>query len=1093
MSTAVWRAASRPASTATTPAWRVARMSTAAWRAPRSQLPLLLRPGPGPLRASSTLRAAKKEQREARLHVVEAMVSESDDKAAAAAALAPGVGAQLSPKERVLFSRYKHTSEHEANIGRALELLDQHPTLRFKERKFFDFPRRHSNAAVNPNYKEDNEDGLQLTEADKHTVAAATKGWYPGHQRYAERNMPMLLRKARAQTGRLPLVVEVRDARIPLTGINPVFEKMLQLPNPNDLLAVRAAAAARGELPFASVVEAMRALGIKYRPHARTLKDLDLEPVLPAAFARLVVYTRADLIDSRLRDALRQGIERKHAEFGLPKAYGQVMFVDTHNDDDIKPVVQWLRDRAKELSLIPSDVSNWFIPRTAKGAFRGANEPEWAIRAVALGMPNSGKSSLVNAVRRVGVNGSKAMTETNEFRGTQKVSTPVRVTGERRKYGFAKFHEGEHGKKALLDKLKFDRLPEAVKDERRTVPPVYIYDTPGINVPYIGAGTVALHRAMKLTLVGAIPNPNKDPQILAEYLLFKQNRQYRRQIELWRERQRLKIIAAPPKELARVLQAPEQELPRHLADAKNRAPAIPDADKGFTPQLAWDTGKKKNKNKTSQLGLPTAAPAIQQDSAADETPGKLTPSDGPAQAPAQTATPSRPSPPVAPETLSVSADLDAPAPQSDARDTEPRPKSTASLSPVPRPSSPMMPPGPVSATARVPAQQTTTITLDPPPVVPEPQIAATDQPAEAAAVDATPGQGQVKNEVSSAEEGEPNILTPEEEERKYKLSQLAPWMLSTNRELDLYLDRPPVPDYSKYFRFNRPPPPTNVISQYLTKLADYTPQGYVRGGYKHLDRAARHYVKRAMGGWMSCAELDMQPWDEVDAELRKKIQPRRRKLLTRVERKARAQEERDRFASLSKAEQQAEIQTKARVRKVELGLNRRVVLQMRKVVHERLDAHVYRELRRREEKRGRFRMDELEQAEYEGRHGVTPGEARGSAPGVPADVQARAAADALRPHQDTADKHGLVVSHASHGMPSDDRMTLAYDPGVSPKQLYKRWQKAKQRRNFRRALAKGYRLPLRTLRRAGMFKMTRAKRSTRVLRATSHTKPAAYY
>ncbi|ORX65973.1 hypothetical protein DL89DRAFT_307859 [Linderina pennispora] len=105
--------------------------------------------------------------------------------------------------------------------------------------------------------------------------------------------------------------------------------------------------------------------------------------------------------------------------------------------------------------------------------------PQFAIMVV--GMPNVGKSSLINALRRIGVNRGKAVSTGAKPGVTRTMSSKVKV---------------------------FES------------PPVYLVDTPGVMMPFIADPVTAI----KVALTGGIKDNIADELVLADYLLYRLNR-----------------------------------------------------------------------------------------------------------------------------------------------------------------------------------------------------------------------------------------------------------------------------------------------------------------------------------------------------------------------------------------------------------------------------------------------------------------------------------------------------------------------------------------------------------------------------------------
>jgi mitochondrial GTPase 1 len=172
---------------------------------------------------------------------------------------------------------------------------------------------------------------------------------------------------------------------------------------------------------------------------------------------RLVVYTKSDLG----RD------DGRAARTALRRVYGD------------RGVIFWDKDRRGATDAL--------LARLRESAV--AVDSLTGLRALVVGMPNVGKSTLLNALRSAGTLGKKAKAaKTGDQAGvTRKVGTAVRVVEPEERGGVGAG--------------------------------VYVLDTPGIFRPYVEDGETM----MKVALAHGIKKGLIQDEILADYLLFKMN------------------------------------------------------------------------------------------------------------------------------------------------------------------------------------------------------------------------------------------------------------------------------------------------------------------------------------------------------------------------------------------------------------------------------------------------------------------------------------------------------------------------------------------------------------------------------------------
>ncbi|XP_073453033.1 mitochondrial ribosome-associated GTPase 1 isoform X1 [Aquarana catesbeiana] len=216
--------------------------------------------------------------------------------------------------------------------------------------------------------------------------------WFPGH-------MAKGMKQMRAKLTKVDCIVEVHDARIPLSGRNPFFKEHL---------------------------------GIK--PH-------------------LLILNKMDLADLTHQNRIITQLSKQEV--------GKVIYTDCIREENVKQIVPAITERVE------------CHPR-----FHRAENPEICI--MVTGIPNVGKSSLINALRRIHLRKGKAS----------------RVGGEP---GITR---------SVLCKIQVSENPL-----------IYLLDTPGVLSPRIEN----VETGMKLALCGTILDHLVGEEMIADYLLYTLN------------------------------------------------------------------------------------------------------------------------------------------------------------------------------------------------------------------------------------------------------------------------------------------------------------------------------------------------------------------------------------------------------------------------------------------------------------------------------------------------------------------------------------------------------------------------------------------
>ncbi|CAG8734713.1 16797_t:CDS:2 [Dentiscutata erythropus] len=165
---------------------------------------------------------------------------------------------------------------------------------------------------------------------------------------------------------------------------------------------------------------------------------------------RIIVYNKADLADESAQAAITNAFREYCKQ--------RVIFTDANTDKNVKMIINFAANKAvKEPEKYPY------------------------VTVMVVGMPNVGKSSLINSMRRLGI------------------------------------HKGNAAKTGALPGVT--RSVSATSIKVLEDPTVYLIDTPGVMIPHITDPVASL----KVALTGGIRDHLSDEEVMADYLLWRLN------------------------------------------------------------------------------------------------------------------------------------------------------------------------------------------------------------------------------------------------------------------------------------------------------------------------------------------------------------------------------------------------------------------------------------------------------------------------------------------------------------------------------------------------------------------------------------------
>lgn len=249
--------------------------------------------------------------------------------------------------------------------------------------------------------------------------------WFPGHMNRFTKQLPALL-------SRTDVVLELRDSRLPLTSINNNLEG-----------AISKWRAERGHH------------STHVTPPSPTTSRSSFLGYGGPICERIVVLNKRDFVPEWGIEPFKRAMKTKFPD-------QTVHFASCITPRDIRSLSEMLVNIAKR------------------------NPHATEMNVLVVGMPNVGKSTLLNSLRNMGIPGRtpKALQTSAQPGHTRAISTRLKLSED---------------------------------------PLVYSYDSPGVMLPFLGRGDRGAERGVKLALIAGIKESLYDIEALVAYLLYRLN------------------------------------------------------------------------------------------------------------------------------------------------------------------------------------------------------------------------------------------------------------------------------------------------------------------------------------------------------------------------------------------------------------------------------------------------------------------------------------------------------------------------------------------------------------------------------------------